>query len=149
MEEILRTFGVNWELLVIQAVNFGLLLVALWYFLYRPLSRIIDARRAKIAQGVRDADVATARLAEVESSKSDILTKATKEAEGLVSLAKKRAGEEEKRLMGEAEHKSERVLSDAAKRAKEERERVMKESREEIARLAILAAEKVIREKVG
>lgn len=146
MEEIVRTFGINWKLLLVQAANFGLLLVVLWYFLYRPVVRMIDARRAKIAQGVEDAEAATAQRAEIERSKSGILTHATREAETFLSLAKKRAVDEEKRLLAEAEGKGARLLMDSQKRAAEEREAVMKETRDDIARLAVLAAEKVIRE---
>ncbi len=147
MEQIAHTFGIDWRLLLIQAANFGLLLVALWYLLYRPVVRIIEERRQKIAQGVADANAATQRLSEVERSKSDILTKATRDAEDLVVSSKKRSELKEKQLLAEAEAKGARVLSDAGKRAEEERGRVMKEAQTEIARLAILAAEKVIKEK--
>lgn len=147
MEEIFRTFGVNGELLFIQTVNFGLLLVALWYFLYRPLSRIIEERRRKIAQGVKDAETATAKLGEFERKKGELLTQATHEAEGLVAEGKSRAVEEEKRLIKEAEGKSARLLAEAAQRADDERSQLMKQTEHEIARLAMLAAEKLIREK--
>lgn len=147
MQEIFRTFGVNGELLIIQAVNFGLLLVALWYFLYKPLLRVIEERRRKIEEGVRDADAATAGRAEFEQHKGEMLTQATREAEGLVARGKSRAAEEEKRLMKEAEEKSERLLAESARRAEDERSVLLKGAEHEIARMAILAAEKLIREQ--
>ena len=58
MEQLFETFGVNWKLLYIQGINFALLLTGLTYLLYRPLMRIIDERRDKIAEGVRTADAA-------------------------------------------------------------------------------------------
>ena len=62
MEEIVKVFGIRWELVVIQAVNFGLLLLILWWFLYRPLVAIMAKRQQVIEQGVRDAEVAKERL---------------------------------------------------------------------------------------
>jgi len=56
MSELFSAFGVNWKLLLIQAVNFGLLLAALTYFLYKPILKIIDERREKVAEGVRTAE---------------------------------------------------------------------------------------------
>src|SRR3989344_5401181 len=66
MSDLFAAFGVNWKLLLIQAVNFGLLLAALSYFLYKPILKIIDERRHKIAEGVRTAEAAAERLEEAE-----------------------------------------------------------------------------------
>jgi F0F1-type ATP synthase membrane subunit b/b' len=51
MGDLFAAFGINWKLLVIQAVNFGVLLLALWYFLYTPVLTMIDERK-KIASKV-------------------------------------------------------------------------------------------------
>jgi N utilization substance protein A len=53
MEQLFTTFGVNWKLLVIQAVNFTVLLTALSYFLYRPLMKVLDDRKATIAKELK------------------------------------------------------------------------------------------------
>ena len=37
MNELFAAFGIDWKLLLAQGVNFGIVLVALWYFLYRPV----------------------------------------------------------------------------------------------------------------
>jgi len=60
MSDLFAAFGVNWKLLLVQAVNFGLLLSALTYFLYKPVLRMIDERREKVAEGVRTTQAALA-----------------------------------------------------------------------------------------
>lgn len=147
MEEIVKVFGLNWKLLIIQAVNFGVLLLVLGYFLYRPIVRIVDRRRAAIEEGVRDAEKARERVREVEEERAEILKRATHSAEETLATAKQRAQEEAAHIVEDADARAESIVSDAQRRAEEARERAMRESREEIGKAAILAAEKILREK--
>jgi len=71
MEEIAKVFGLDWKLLIIQAVNFGVLLLVLWYFLYKPVLKMLDERRGKIQKGVEDAENAEIRLTEIEGERAD------------------------------------------------------------------------------
>ena len=67
MAQFFAAFGIDWRLLLVQAVNFGLLLLALWYFLYGPVLKMIDDRRAKIAESVKVAEAAARRLEEAKA----------------------------------------------------------------------------------
>ena len=88
MSELFATFGVNWKLLLAQAVNFGLLLTVLTYFLYKPVLKIIDERREKVAEGVRKAEAATRRLQEAKTEGEGMVGEAARQAEGTVAEAR-------------------------------------------------------------
>lgn len=145
MQEIFEIFGINWKLLFAQAVNFGLLLAVLWYFLYRPLLKMIETRREKIREGVENAEKAEERLSAIEGEKEQIVTEAVRKAESIVEDGKKRATSEEGRLVKDAQEKSERIVKDAQMRAEEIARKAEEANREEIARLAVLGAEKILR----
>lgn len=147
MEEIARVFGINWKLLIIQAVNFSVLLVVLWYFLYRPILKMLDVRRAKVSQGVADAQRAQTRLEEVEQERQEVLAKASKSAEEVLTNSKERAAQLTKELIAEASSRADAIVTDSKQRADEVKEQARRESEEEIGRAAILAAEKILREK--
>jgi F-type H+-transporting ATPase subunit b len=147
MSALFEAFGVNWQLLVVQAVNFGLLLGALTYLLYKPVLRIIDERREKVAEGVRMAESAQAHLADAKAESEQLVGDAAREAESLVAGAKTRAEEKAKEILSSAEEKAQATLKDAEARAEEEKRRAVAESSKEIARAAMLAAEKILREK--
>ncbi|MDP2650049.1 MAG: F0F1 ATP synthase subunit B [bacterium] len=146
MSEIAQVFGIDWKLLLIQIVNFGVLLFALWYFLYTPIINLIDERRKKIEEGVINAQRADERLEEIEGERGVILDKATNKAGEIVSTAKERAKEQEVEILKDAHHRAEGVLTDAEQRAEEAKRRALLESQGEIAQAAMLAAEKVLRE---
>lgn len=147
MAELFAAFGINWKLLLVQAFNFGLLLAALWYFLYTPVLKMIDDRRMKIAEGVQNAEAAARRLAEAKTEGDGIVGAASREAEGIVAAARTRAEGKADEIVKSAESRAAASLKDAAARAEEAKRQALKESEREIARAAMLAAEKILREK--
>lgn len=149
MNQLLDAFGIDWKLLIAQAVNFGIVLVALWYFLYAPVMKTLEERRKVVAKGVADAEDASTQLAEAGSEVSRRLAKADTEAQDITQRAKAAAIEEKSALLKEAESRAAQIAADAEKRAIEQAERIRAESERDIARVAVLAAEKVLREKHG
>lgn len=147
MTELFTTFGLNAKLLLIQAVNFGVLLSALTYFLYKPLMNTIDERRRKIAEGVEAAEAASQRLADADAESKELVGAGAREAEGLVAAARIRAEEKGGEIVKGAEAKAEAVLRDAAARAEEAKRQALSESEREIAKAALLAAEKILAAK--
>jgi len=147
MSELFAAFGLDWKLLLIQALNFGILLYVLWRFLYDPVLKIIDERRAKIAEGVQKAEAADRRLSEADTEGKGILAGASKEAEGLVASARNRADEQTAEILKRSHEQAERVLADASARAEEARRQALASGEKEIARAAMLAAEKILEKK--
>lgn len=145
MNDLLSVFGINWKLLLIQALNFGLLLAILTYFLYKPILKIIDERREKIAEGVRTAAAAQQRLKEAKEESDSIVGSAAKEAEGLVAAARARADERAGEIVKSAQSQSDALLKEAEARAEEAKRQAIRQSEREIARAAMLAAEKILR----
>jgi F-type H+-transporting ATPase subunit b len=147
MSALFAAFGISWKLLLIQAVNFGVLLVVLSYLLYKPILRIIDERREKIAEGVRTAEAAAQRLADAKEESNTLVGGAAREAENLVAAARARADEKGGEIVRAAEMRADGVLKDAEAKAEEAKRRALQESSKEIAHAAMLAAEKILREK--
>lgn len=147
MGEIINTFGIDVRLLLVQMFNFGLLLLILWYFLYRPVIKMLEDRNEKIEKGVKASEKAEERLDEINDEKDSIITMATTEAGGIVEKARVHAKEKEEEILKVAAERSERVLKDAELKAEEAKKRALEESKTEIARMAVLGAEKVLEER--
>ncbi len=149
MEQLIEAFGIDVRLIIIQVVNFGLLMAALTYFLYTPVLTMLKNREEKIAKGMADAKAAEAALATAAEEKRAIVAAANKDAENMATRAKEHATEKADALIAEANAKAAQVAKDAALRAEEAKVKAVKESEAEIARLAILAAEKVLKERAS
>lgn len=147
MEQILTVFGVNWKLVLIQAVNFGLLLAILYRYLYRPVLAMIDTRREKIANAIGKAEQMERDFGEAEIKKAELLREATLKGDALIDAAKKHAEVEEHNLIKDAHRKVAHLLNEAERRALRERTDMMAQAEREVARMAVLAAEKVLRKR--
>lgn len=147
MDQLFGAFGIDGKLLLVQLINFGVLFAGLTYLLYKPVMKTLDERREKIAQGVKDAEDAAAKLATADDEAHKTVKQAETEAEGIVSGARDAATAEKARITKEAEQRAAQIEADADARAKETAAKALRESEQEIARLAVLAAEKVLREK--
>lgn len=147
MEQLINAFGIDVKLIVVQIINFVILLAALSYFLYKPVLKVLQDREEKIAQGIKDAEAAAKAKADAESEKQTILSAANAEAETVAKNAKAYADEKSEGIVAEARQKADSIVKDAEAKGAEIKTQAKKESEAEIAKLAILAAEKVLREK--
>lgn len=143
--DALLAFGVNWKLLLIQGLNFGLLLFVLHKFLYKPLFALLDKRQLAIKKGLKDAEAAAHEKEKVLAEKDSILASAREEGGKVADGIRKQAAEVEKETIRGAQEKSMNIVAEARAKADAEREHLLRESEKEIARMAVLGAEKVLR----
>lgn len=142
MSDLFAAFGIDWRLLLVNGVNFGLLLLGLWYFLYKPLTQMLESRRQKMAQGVRDAETAAHELKKIEEARTDLLAQAGKEADEVVSRARVLGAEKQRALVEAGEANAATILSDAEAQAKQLKEEAIAQSKQEVAKLIVLGMER-------
>ncbi len=146
MSDLFATFGVNWKLLIIQAVNFGVLLGALTYLLYKPVLKILDERRSKIEEGVRAAEAASQRLSDAKQEADGIVGDGARQAEVLLSNARTSAEEKGAAIVKAAEERAHASIKEAEARIAETERQSFAKNERNIAKAAVLAAEKILRE---
>jgi len=115
IEEVARTFGVDWVHLFAQSVSFGVVCVVLYRLAYGPILKMLETRRQQIAAGLANAEKIKAQLARIEAERLDILRK---------------AGDEGKRLIEEARQAAARVRADETRKASEAAEQILARARE-------------------
>ena len=147
MSKILDVFGIDWRLLAVNAINFGILLLLLKYFAYGPIMAALEARRQKVSEGVRNADLAERKLKNIEASRTEILAQAGKEADALLAHGRESGITKEKEIIAEGETVAASLLKDAENQAKEIKAQAIAESREEVAKLIVLGMEKTMTKK--
>lgn len=140
LEETARTFGVDWIHLGAQSVSFGIVCVVLWSLAYKPILKILEARRQQIAAGLANADKIKAELARIEAERQHVLRAAGDEGRKLIEEARTaaaRVGAEETR---KAVAGAEQILSRAHEAAEREHARMLEELKHEMGRLVVQTA---------
>jgi len=149
MEQIIEAFGIDVRLIIIQIVNFAILMGALGYFLYTPILNALKAREEKITQGIKDAEAAAQARANAEEEKKEVLTAAHASAQEVAKRAKVSADETTATLLAVAEEKAAALQVEAEQKAEQLRAKIQKDTEAEIAKTALLATEKILRERAS
>lgn len=145
MEAIIAAFGIDVHLIIIQIINFTILMVALGYFLYTPVLNLLREREEKIAAGIRDAEAAAVAKASAEAEKAEVLTEAHHAAAEVNNRAKAAAEVTGAEIVAAAEAVAQAAKAKAVVEAEQLKAAAIKASEAEIAKTAILAAEKILR----
>lgn len=134
--------------LIVQIVIF----LALWWFtaklVWPPITRALDERSKRIADGLAAADKAKADLVATERRMQDEMKKARDVA------AEMRTGAERQGalLLEEARAEAARILTQAKQSAEEEAglaaQRAKDVLREQVAQLAVVGAERILRREI-
>lgn len=134
---IAHTFGIDWPHLIAQTISFGIVCVVLYLLAYKPILRMLTARREQIAGGLANAQKIEAELARIKEERRAMLTAADAEGQRLIEEARgaaTRVGAEETQKAVAA---AERVLARAHEAAERDRALLLDEARREIGRLVV------------
>ncbi len=148
MDKAVEALGLNLPQLIAQIANFFVLLVILRLTLYKPILKMLDERKQKIAEGLNAAEIARAEAAAAQANIQDQLVIARKDGQEIVAGAQAIAT----RIQAEAREQSNRDRDVALERARSEiqleRDRAIAELRGEFADITVSAAEKVINQSL-
>src|ERR1044072_4082154 len=80
LEQISRTFGVDWPHLIAQIVSFSIVCLILYLFAYKPVLKMLATRRELIAQGLANSERIQAELEKPETQRQEVGAQANLEA---------------------------------------------------------------------
>lgn len=146
--EVLAKLGIDWKLLLAQAVNFAVLFWVLRRFAYQPMLDFLEKRTVRIEKGLKDAEAATAKLSELEVKEKAVLGEARTEAKAIIAAAEESAKKRDTEHTLATEAKVKRLLEEAEVKIREEKDKAMAGAKEEIGELVMLSVEKILREKI-
>lgn len=142
-----RMFGIDWQLLAdstLTIIAVFVLFAVMSYFLFNPARKMLSDRQVKIKGELDDAranmDEANRLREEYEAKLRDI----DKEAEIILSDARKRALASENQIVAEAKEEAARIMERARVEAELEKQKVSDEVKKEIISVASLMAGKVV-----
>ena len=141
--ELLDNLGVDGPKLIAQLINFGIVLLVLWKFAYKPVLEMLETRRQKIAKSMDEAEQIKAELAETQAERDKVMAEANQKAEKLIADAKEAAKQVGKAEGERAVKQAEEIIRKAREATEADRERMLAELKAEIGRLVVETTAKV------
>jgi F-type H+-transporting ATPase subunit b len=142
-------FQINLFQVIIAAANFVVFLAIIWKFAFTPVSKMLADRKARIEEGLRDAEQARRDRESAESERVAALQEARREANEILARAQKVAQETRDADIAATKADLERLRERASAEIESEKQRAIADLRTEVADLAIEAASKVVGESLN
>ena len=136
-ESIATTFGVDWPHLLAQIVSFSVVCAVLWALAYKPILKMLAARREQIATGLANAAKIKAELARIEVERRAVLAKADGEGRQLIEDARAATTRLQADETRKAVAMAEQIMVRAREAAERERAQMLAEVKREVGRLVV------------
>ncbi len=140
IQQIARTFGVDWPHFLAQVVSFAILCALLYRFAYRRVLATLALRRQQIADGLASAERLKAELAEAEHQRQGVLAEAGRQATKLVDEAREAAARLQREESGKAIATAEQIIAKAREATELDHARMLAELKGEVGRLVVQTA---------
>jgi F-type H+-transporting ATPase subunit b len=140
---------INLFWIIVSSLNFLLFLFLISRFAFGPINAMLESRRARIEQGLKDAEQARRDREQAEAERLATLQEARKEASEILTRAQRVAEEAREADIAATKAELERIRERAASDIESEKQRAIAELRKEVADLALLAAGKVVGETLN
>ncbi len=142
--ELFSTFGIDWRLLLWQAVNFAVVLFVLKRFAIGPLIATLERRRVKIEEGLREAEAARKVLSDAETGRDGTLREAREKAGTILAEARAHSERLQEDLLAKARAEAAKILADGKASLTAEKDAMLRSAKAEVADLVVLAAAKAV-----
>ena len=143
--EILTTLGLTSRDFLWHTFNFIVLIALLTYFLYRPITTMLEERTRRIEESLAAAERAQADVARADREREELLASTRREIGEMMAQAQTVAERIQSEARTTAQQEAQRIVETARQEAEAERAQAMAELRREVASLAVLAAERIIK----
>jgi F-type H+-transporting ATPase subunit b len=144
----MEALGINLGYLLTQILGITALLLILTAFVYKPMLRVLDERKARIAKGLEDARQASIARENADMEAKRILDEARAEAANARREAVVAAENAAKDVEVKAREDARAIIANAQAEATEERNRILADLRGQVAAISIAAANKLVGESL-
>ena len=142
----MESLGINLGYLVSQLFNFIVLALLLYMLLYKPVLRMLDQRKERIARSMADVDAARAAAANAQQEYDRKVADAQRRAQEIITQAAQTGEQAGTEIKAAAIREAETIRQQAREDAAQEKAQILADAQKQIAGLSMLATERVLGE---
>lgn len=135
--------------ILFQVINFGVVMGALTYLLYKPIQKLMDERATRIAEGQAAAEAAVAERDNLEAQKRKLERENDKKAAELIEQATQKAQTQKQELLAKAKAEAQAEVEKLKEQWELEKAQLRQEMRQEMIEAVMTVTEKVIGQKLS
>lgn len=148
-ESIFERLGISWTSMLFHLVNIVILVVALYFLLYKPVKKIIYNHRQKLKDIFEENKKLNEDALEMQHKYEGLMEDAKQEAMRVSAAAAEKAQEKSDEIIRHAQAQAENIISGAKKDAEASKIRLKNEFRDSVSKAAVDIAGKVLEREVS
>lgn len=130
--------------ILLQMLNFGVVLAALTYLMLKPVRRMLDERAERVAQAQKAAEEIIKEKAAIEEIKEKALKEARAKAKELTAEVRQEVDKKREEWLAQAKQEAAQVKEKAAKALVAEKAALLDSMKSDFAEAVFVVAEKVL-----
>ncbi|NAX22174.1 F0F1 ATP synthase subunit B [Vibrio sp. V39_P1S14PM300] len=127
-----------------QAISFVIFVWLCMKYVWPPLVKMLDERRAEIAQGLEQTEQAAKELELAKANGDSLVAEAREKAQAIINQGKQRQDQMIAEAVDLAKQEKARIVAEGKAEVEQERSKVRQELKDEMADLVIASASKLI-----
>ncbi len=142
-----RVFGIDWQTLadsVLTLIAVFALFAVMSYFLFEPARKMLNERKEKIRKELESARTDMEQASEMKAEYEKKLKNVDREAEAILSEARRKGLANENMIVAEAKEEAHRILNRARVEVDLEKQKMSDDIKNEIINVAAAMAERVV-----
>ncbi len=143
-----RIISVNFTM-VMQWLNFAVLLLVLYAFAWDPLLEFLDQRRQSIQDEIDEAEADREKARELRRKREKQLAEIKQERADIIEQGRREAEQEREKIRQRAQEEAERIVEGARERMDEEARQARSDLQSEVVDLASDIAERVVERELN
>ncbi len=140
----MNQLGINLTQILLQAINFGILLFVLKRYLYQPVVDMLNKRKAQVEATQKKEKELEQRLQKIEQQRDQVLQEAHEKAQQILTESRKQGDRVSEQIQKEAQQKAKDLLRQSEAETKEYLNQMKDELRSEVANVAIQTVRQIL-----
>lgn len=148
MDSLIEVFHIDIKLLLAQMINFAIVFGVIYYFVLKPLMKVMGERTEKIEKSLEDAKEIERKMEETQKEYNLKITEAKKEANDILTKANETAEKKKIEIVEKAKGEIGILINKEKANMQVEKAATLKEIKKEVADLVVASLKKILEEKV-
>lgn len=149
MDTIINSFHIDLKLFIAQIINFAIVFSVLFYFVIKPLMKVMNERTKKIEDSLKQAEDIKNELAKTEDDYEAEIKKARKEAAIIVREAGELAEKKKDEMVVKAKAEIGEIINKEKESIRTEKAKTMVELKKEVATIVTMSLEKILEKRIS
>lgn len=140
----MEALGIDLKLIIVQVVNFAILLFVLKRLMYKPILTMLEKRKQEVEDSVKLKNDLDERIKGIDIERDQVMHKIRKEADAVIEEARQKGDRIATQIEHTAREKADVILAKGEEGVRIREQEMRENLKLEVARIAVDVAEQVV-----